>query len=37
MKKHFNPSVFCYLDFIGEREQDADVSAPDLQQSALKE
>jgi hypothetical protein len=23
MKKHYNPAVFRYLDFIGEREQDA--------------
>jgi hypothetical protein len=27
MKKHYNPAVFRYLDFIGEREQDA-VQAP---------
>ena len=31
MKSHSNPTVFRYLDFIGEREQDAShVVAPDL-------
>jgi hypothetical protein len=31
MKKHYNPQVFRYLDFIGEREQDAlHTLVPDL-------
>jgi hypothetical protein len=31
MKRHSNPTVFRYLDFIGEREQDASHAlAPDL-------
>ena len=39
MKKHFNPPVFRYLDFIGDREQDAlQALAPELLlQSARKE
>jgi hypothetical protein len=31
MKKHYNPPVFRYLDFIGEREPDTPQAlAPDL-------
>jgi hypothetical protein len=39
MKKHYNPPAFRYLDFIGEREQDAlQALAPDLLlQNARKE
>jgi hypothetical protein len=39
MKKHYKPPVFRYLDFIGEREQDAlQALAPDLPlQNARKE
>jgi hypothetical protein len=39
MKKHYKPPIFRYLDFIGEREQDAlHALAPDLTlQNARKE
>ena len=39
MKKHYHPPVFRYLDFLGEREQDAlQGLAPDLVlQTARKE
>jgi hypothetical protein len=39
MKKHYKPPVFRYLDFTGEREQDAlQALAPDLLlQNARKE
>jgi len=39
MKKHYHPPVFHYLDFLGEREQDAlHVLAPDVVlQNARKE
>jgi hypothetical protein len=39
MKKHYKPPVFRYLDFIGEREQDAlQALAPELLlQNARKE
>ncbi|HTG27758.1 MAG TPA: hypothetical protein VK818_06005, partial [Methylomirabilota bacterium] len=39
MKKHYHSPVFRYLDFLGEREQDAlHVLAPDLVlQNARKE
>jgi hypothetical protein len=39
MKKHYHPPGFHYLDFLGEREQDAlQALAPDLVlQTARKE
>jgi len=39
MKKHYHPPGFRYLDFLGEREQDAlQALAPDLVlQTARKE
>jgi hypothetical protein len=39
MKKHYHPPIFRYLDFLGEREQDAmHVLAPDvILQNARKE